>query len=349
MMSKQKQIEWAVVGAGPAGIATVGKLLDSGVSADCIAWVDPAFQVGDLGTKWPSVPSNTCADLFCRFLTVCQSFGFNDCKEKFKLMELPAKDTCDLQHVAVPLQWVTDQLRQRVNAIEATVEKLELVENAWQIKTSGEVINAKAVVLAIGAEPRIMSHPGVELIRLEDALTPERLATSCDANDNIAVFGSSHSAILVLRYLLELPVNRVINFYKSPLKYAVPLDDWIMFDNTGLKGDAAKWAREHIDGKQPEHLSRFLSTEENIEQHLPSCNKVVYAVGFDRRHIPVEGLSTLSYNHSYGIIAPGLFGTGIAFPEGQFNQFGDFEYRVGLWKFMDYIDRVMPLWLRYTC
>lgn len=35
--------EWTVIGAGPAGIAAVGRLLDHGVAAERIAWVDPAF------------------------------------------------------------------------------------------------------------------------------------------------------------------------------------------------------------------------------------------------------------------------------------------------------------------
>ena len=32
---------WAVIGAGPAGIAAVGKLLDHGVADKDIVWIDP--------------------------------------------------------------------------------------------------------------------------------------------------------------------------------------------------------------------------------------------------------------------------------------------------------------------
>jgi cation diffusion facilitator CzcD-associated flavoprotein CzcO len=52
-------MEWAVIGSGPAGIAAVGKLLDLGIAAQNIAWIDPAFTVGDLGKKWSKVSSNT--------------------------------------------------------------------------------------------------------------------------------------------------------------------------------------------------------------------------------------------------------------------------------------------------
>ena len=42
---------WTVIGAGPAGIAAVGKLLDHGIAPEKIAWIDPAFAAGDLGAK----------------------------------------------------------------------------------------------------------------------------------------------------------------------------------------------------------------------------------------------------------------------------------------------------------
>ena len=40
---------WTVIGAGPAGIAAVGKLLDHGIAGEDIAWIDPAFAAGDIG------------------------------------------------------------------------------------------------------------------------------------------------------------------------------------------------------------------------------------------------------------------------------------------------------------
>jgi hypothetical protein len=74
----------------------------------------------------------------------------------------------------------------------------------------------------------------------------------------------------------------------------------------------------------------------------------VYAIGFERRKFPVvTGFQELNYIQQTGIIAPGLFGFGIAFPEVKSNPLGIPEHRVGLAKFMDYLHRVMPLWLKY--
>lgn len=44
-----------VIGAGPAGLACVGNLLDTLPSSDKILWIDPQFQVGRF-SSYPSVP-----------------------------------------------------------------------------------------------------------------------------------------------------------------------------------------------------------------------------------------------------------------------------------------------------
>lgn len=59
-------------------------------------------------------------------------------------------------------------------------------------------------------------------------------------------------------------MQKVINFYRSPCCYAIEMDDWILFDNTGLKGQSASWARENIDGVLPPNLIRYNVSEPNI-------------------------------------------------------------------------------------
>jgi malic enzyme len=51
--------EWVVVGAGPAGIATVGVLLDLGIDPQGIVWLDPEFNVGRMGAYYQNVPGNS--------------------------------------------------------------------------------------------------------------------------------------------------------------------------------------------------------------------------------------------------------------------------------------------------
>ncbi len=154
--------------------------------------------------------------------------------------------------------------------------------------------------------------------------------------------------MIVLPHLLDHPVEKVLNFYRSTLKYAVYLNDWILFDYTCLKGRAAQWARENI-GEYPDRLERYWVDSPEFQQQFESCDRVVYTVGFERRKLPeTQQWGPLEYNQQNGIIEPGLFGLGIAFPEYAKDPYGFGQYRVGLKKFMDYLDSsVLPLWLRY--
>lgn len=52
----------AVVGAGPAGVAAVGQLLDNGV-AKPVSWIDPAFTGGRL-QRYREVPRSACASTY---------------------------------------------------------------------------------------------------------------------------------------------------------------------------------------------------------------------------------------------------------------------------------------------
>lgn len=345
-----KNFDWAVVGAGPAGIAAVGKLLDAGVDPHKLAWIDPAFAVGDFGTRWLNVPSNTKVGLFSRYLKSCEAFNYGACKENFELDKTDPEQNCFLNLMAKPLQWVTTELMKKVSIFKNTVEELVMKNNHWNLKLSDVSIQAKNVVLAIGSEPKSLSHSGIDAIPLEIAMDAGRLAKYCHAEDTIAVFGSSHSAVLIIRSLVEkCSVKKVINFYRAPLRYAVYLDkDEILFDDTGLKGSTAQWARENLHGLCPAKLEQYYSSGENIDHHLPQCNKAIYAVGFERRGIIVTGLGKLEYNPYNGIIAPGLFGLGIAFPQAKLDRFGNLEYRVGLWKFMDYLSTILPVWMKYS-
>lgn len=339
-----EQADWIVVGAGPAGIAAVGKLLDHAIPSEKIIWIDPAFRVGDLGEKWHSVPSNTKVELFLKFLQGCRSFGYS---QQFPIDRLKPQDTCLLQEIATPLQWITDQLLKKV--VHHRVEALGLnrMHGWWEVKTTGPTLRAKNLILAVGADSKTLPYSDLTAIPLEVALCPAKLKQVIDAKDVVAVFGSSHSAVLVLANLLQLELKKVYNFYRSPHVYAVDLEKWILFDDTGLKGFAATWARKNLDGSLPQKLERILVSDHAFEESLALCTKVVYAVGFERRKLPVlEQYENVQYHETTGIIAPGLFGLGIAFPQAKLDPLGNRTLRVGLWKFMDYLNAIFPIWLK---
>ena len=214
--------------------------------------------------------------------------------------------------VTEPLQRITDNLRAIVTSIRSRALSVNSERGQqWQIQLEQRDILAKNVVLAIGAEPKKLGYQ-TPAISLEDALDAGKLAKIINNADVIGVFGSSHSAIMAIRNLLELEnrPRQVINFYRNPLRYALDHGDWILYDNTGLKGKIATWAKEKIDGKDFEGLLRVESTAENIERYLPRCSRVIYGVGFEPRAITVRGVDALRYDENTGVIAPGLFGCG---------------------------------------
>lgn len=121
--------------------------------------------------------------------------------------------------------------------------------------------------------------------------------------------------MIIIRNLLEAGVNDVANFYLEPLKYAVNMGDYILYDNSGLKGETAKWVRKNISQNLDSRVKRYLSTKEQVSNHLHKYNKVIYATGFQQRVPSAEGIDVSQYDPTTGIIAPGLFGVGICFPQ----------------------------------
>lgn len=347
--NKKNTFEWAVVGAGPAGIAAVGKLLDNGVAKKDIVWIDPYFKVGDLGMFWSAVSSNTRVELFTNFLKAIESFEYDKSPENFELKQLNPADTCTLIHIVKPLQWVSDRLCEQVVKAQTTIHTMSLSDRMWTLEADTSSFKSKNVILATGALPSSLHYPGVSVIPFDTAIDSNKLSKNLDKNDTVAVFGSSHSAIIILRYLVDLGAKKIINFYRSPCRYALDMGNWILFDNTGLKGQTAIWAKEHIDGRLPDNLVRYNTSESNIARYLPECNKVIYAVGFEKRKSIVIGdYEETEHNPYVGIIGPGLFGFGIAYPELKTDPFGCVESQVGLWKFMTYLNRVMPVWFKYS-
>ena len=149
---------WAVIGAGPAGIAAVGKLLDHGVADKDIAWIDPHFAAGDIGAKWRSVSSNTKVGAFLEYLNDASAFRFSEAPP-MPLTETDPEETCALALVADPLTWITGHLRKRVHTVETTATNLVLQNRQWRIETQQQDLTSDNVILAVGASPEEAQLP----------------------------------------------------------------------------------------------------------------------------------------------------------------------------------------------
>ena len=56
----------------------------------------------------------------------------------------------------------------------------------------------------------------------------------------------SHSAIWVIKNIVDAG-GKIINFYRTDLIYAIWHKDWCEYENTGLKGSAAVWAKDNLE------------------------------------------------------------------------------------------------------
>jgi cation diffusion facilitator CzcD-associated flavoprotein CzcO len=348
MMQGSSAYDWAVIGAGAAGIAALATLLDCGEDPKKILWFDPTFTVGDLSRCWPKVPANTENKRFLGFLQGSQAFNYKAIESTCVFANKSATDHSLLEDIVAPLQAITGQLRAQVGTCSQKVVSMQRKEQSWALKTSKSTYVANKVILAVGCEPNELDFPGLEVVSLIAALNPEVLVKQVGKQDRVAVFGSSHSAVLVMHHLLQSGVAKVVNFYQDPLRYARKVPEGIVHDNTGLKGFAADWAKANLEGGADARLVRYLSEDAFIEKHLPRCNKVVYAVGFRvRDQIDIQGIDQLAHCDQTGVIAPNLFGCGIAFPELKKDLSGELEHQVGLGKFLPYLQRVVPLWQKF--
>ncbi|CAH0004511.1 unnamed protein product [Clonostachys byssicola] len=411
--AKTTTVESVVVGAGPGGIAAVGNLLDSLPGKLPQLWVDPHFAGGRVGAKYREVPSNTKVALFLQFADAVAPFRqilekTPDPNAATVLQKLAQDKGCELGHAADLCLMLTEGIREhypsQVEQHRGEVEKAVLDEqtNTWTVSLDdGRVFTTDRLVLCTGSSPITSplpilkqlsdSNPGTALtpLHLDTALKPSLLSQTIDPSSpaTVGVVGASHSAILVLMNLYKMissgshPNLRVKWFTRhNSLRYAEQKDGWILYDNTGLKGDAAQWARDSLEHEVFEKspvskvVTRFLTGGENgaeesiYKAELPGCTHVVQAIGYKRntlprlmvkerseftpRHLTIEHdaltgrFRQIDHSGEKGkVFVPNLFGAGIAFPEVVTDPAGNVESAVGFWKFMRFLKRVVPEWV----
>jgi len=252
--------------------------------------------------------------------------------------------------------------------------------STWSVRSrsegtlNGRLGQSRSLVLCTGSSPMSMTLPTSSpiAINLDIALDRQKLRSSLSTAEDIVVgvIGTSHSAIVALMNCYELatetyPRLRIKWFVRSPLSYAVEMDGWILRDNTGLKGASADFAREHLeDSKLPRsRVGRYVTKvdcpdagDESMRPQLSACTHVVQAIGFKREslpHLSIDGadLQEVTYDpesgslqNGRGYAVPHLYGAGIAFPERVTDPAGNTEHAVGMWKFVKYLQRVVPSW-----
>lgn len=349
-MSQQEPVDWLIGGFGPAGIIMAGVLIDIGVDPKKIVVVDPTFEVGRMGQFYAKVESNNKAKEFVAFINASLTFQECSCPAIDALKKLDPQQPCVLESIVEPLRCISAYLRTKLLSVQDTMTGLMFENNLWCIATQQHgMIFAHHVVLATGATPRTLNlNVAQNIIPLDYALDPMTLRALVTKDDIVGIVGGAHSAILLLKYLSTMPVHHVYNFYRHPITYALDEGCWAA-DQFGVKGTTGEWAKNILEKNPPAHITRVQFS--NNEQ-LPSlfsnnkCNKLIYAIGYERSPLPpINGTTLLNHYDDHGMIAPRLFGIGIAFPEHKVDD-GNPRYIVGLNCFMDYAQRMIAYWTK---
>lgn len=314
------------------------------------------------------------------------------------MRSLDPEKGCRLGHAADMCLMLTEGLRETagVTAQEGRVAEATFDEGAahWSVRlqpgsassSEARTVQAKRVVLCTGSSPNNdplpVDIPNLQNLDLDTALSPTRLSSAISplGPTTISVIGASHSAILVLMNLYGIastskPDLKVRWLTRHPLRYAVFMDGWILRDNTGLKGEAAEWAKANLEpdvypqsdvSKYIQRIDYEAGREKDVFlEGIPGSDFYVQAIGYNRDPIPTiktsgGGEVVPQFDHERGTFnyvkesadgkvqsiepLPGLFGAGIAYPERVKDPHGNVEMSVGFWKFMRFVKRVSPEW-----
>lgn len=388
--------EAVVVGAGAAGIAVVGNLLEKNISPIC--WVDEEFNGGRLSKYYREVPGNLKVKYLLSWATALRPFreiltegcsADNDPLRALRQLDLetefPLSTAADLFHT------MTRRLREfpgvvtHRGVVSKAVITTEVHRYIVQVVPSGfthdvALVQAKRLILCTGSHPNVVplqpAHQQIHLLPLDLALSPlklSRLLSGRSGPTTVAVIGGSHSAVLVLRNLANLALSgraelNIRWLTRHRLKYAeYEAGAYIAYDNTGLKGEAATWARSNLEPDTSHQslvgnlITRIVYDKHTEGQtyahHLPGADFMIQAIGYKQNPLPVIRTASTGkqimpeFDHMTGAFLcsedigtkiPGLYGAGIAFPARVVDpKYGHTEMSIGFPAFM----RAIKMWI----
>lgn len=314
-----------IVGCGVTGYLLLHNLQKNGVSPEQVIVIDPTFLGGDLCEKWCGVRSNTT------WQQLLNAVPFpNGLPEQFA--SISPDSPCILRHYVDYLRELVRPYLMKCELHSTYVTSVIQESDKWKIELKGQQsqIQSDLLLLATGSEPKQLDLP-YPSIPLSTALNKEKLEQIIRKGEHILVFGTAHSATLIVRNLLECGA-RVTNFYASPKPFYFDRDG----DYDGLKQDAAEIADKILNKELPVSLVSVQDTA-SVIRHTKQVDAAVYAIGFQARN--PFGLK--EYNPETGQLTGTTtgWGFGIAYP----NKAPDgVHFDVSIPAFQAHIERQMP-------
>ncbi len=313
-----------IIGSGAAGLLLLHNLQQNGILPEQVLVVDPYLCGGDLSEKWSCVRSNT---IWSQLLNAVPYPG--SLPESYS--SLDPNSPCSLRHY---IQYLRDVTKSYLNNCEVHCTYATKVwqDGKWYIQLKNQTVplEADVLLLATGSEPKHLDLPYPSL-SLCTALNKEKLAEYIKKGDHILVFGTAHSAVLIVKNLLDCGAN-VTNFYASPKPFYFDRDG----DYDGLKQDAAEIADKILAKELPVKLFSINDTS-NVIRQTKNVDGVVYAIGFE----PRNPFGLKDYDGETGQLkgCTNAWGFGIAYP----NKAPDgIHFDVSIPAFQVHIQRQMP-------
>ncbi|KKY19383.1 hypothetical protein UCRPC4_g04543 [Phaeomoniella chlamydospora] len=297
-----------VAGAGPAGLAVVGNLLEKNPNGK-ILWVDPDFKGGRFSKQWREVPSNTKVKLFRDFAMALQPF--RDVVDKTPCPNaLTALENLD-QDRGCPISLAADMCLMLTHGLS---------NNSQVVTQLGQVTGASLnSMLASTSYPdlkvRWFPRNGLRYAKFEDGWI---LRDNTGLKGAAAEFARAHLEDDVLPHS---EAGKFISKHDCSGGY----EKEIMTYEENLPGCT------HIvsaTGFTPDAVPLLSQDGRNLHNA-----DLVY-----------DNLNG-GFMNKKGEQIKGLFGAGIAFPERVTDPLGNQELNVGMWKFMKYLKRVVPEWI----
>lgn len=365
--------EYTVIGAGPAGIIAVVRILEALLNttpnvmtakklAKNISWIDPEFKVGAFGQEWRHVPGNTTASkyraVYQDMLSILNAYGIRAPDlSAFALYSEETEYPSLLETAAEPLRWMTAALQPLVTPIRGQASEILGAINDFQIHlASGETLHAKKCILALGGRAKNLLLPDVDkgkIIPLEIALDRDVLKSFVVKqpemiHSTVLVQGSSHSAALAVWNLLAcgMTVKQIMN---KPYRYHSMRKNsngilCSVNENTGLKGAVAQFTRA-LEAKTiyPHQWSYDILSLDKPMDYSP-YDYIISAIGLE----PIDSLfiqgvnsSRIHYDHhTTRTEIPGIFAIGVGYPLAA----EDGSKNVGISKFWPDIGKVISKW-----
>lgn len=313
-----------IVGLGAAGLLVLYNLQKNGISPEQVIVIDANLCGGDLQKQWYCVRSNT------KWSQLLQAVPYpGTLPERFS--SLDPNEPCALRHYIDYLKDITHSYLKQCEVHCTYATKIWQEKNSWKIHLKiGNPLESDVLLLATGSEPKHMDLP-YPSIPLCVALNDERLSDYVKKGDHILVFGTAHSATLIVRNLLNCGAT-VTNFYATPKPFYFDRDG----DYDGLKQDAAEIADKILANELPVKLVSIHDTASLI-RHTKKVDGVVYAIGFEARN--PFGLK--DYDGETGQLKESSngWGFGIAYP----NKAADgIHWDVSIPAFQIHIEKQMP-------